>query len=248
LSKLNFRAFSELDAFLESSLPAISCFADTSALFAASYPFDNFSEASDSAFEALGAYNTQIFTNATVRAEFLENHRKVLIAESLIDLLEDLQGELTGALFEKLKSHRTSFRNKIEQNKSAKMEINQIRFFCDLLSQLESKYGNGWDLFCQHYLAPKLTPVWELVTDILNVNFISLREGKHPLIIAPVNWESAVLIMGNYGISSADAMILNLFLCSSIPLLLTADLKMAECALRESKGAKQIFIPDSLLR
>ncbi len=200
------------------------------------------------AFEALGTHGARIFTNVTVRAEFLENHRKVLIAECLIDVLEDLQGELTGLLLEKLKSHRTSYRNKIEQNKSAKMDINQIRFFCDLLSQRESKYGNGWDLFCQLYLAPKFTPVWEVVTDTLRVNFISLREGKHPLINAPVSWESAVRIMGNYGISSADAMILNLFLCSCIPLLLTADLKMAECASRESQGAKHIFIPDSLLR
>ena len=111
--KLNLRGFSELDAFLESSEPAIACFADTSDLFAATYPFDTFSDASDLAFEALGTHGARIFTDVTVRAEFLENHRKVLIAECLIDLLEDLQDELTGLLLEKLKSHRTSYRSHI---------------------------------------------------------------------------------------------------------------------------------------
>jgi hypothetical protein len=50
-----------------------------------------------------------------------------------------------------------------------------------------------------------------------------------------------------YGIASSDAMILNIFLCSKTPMLLTADLEMAQCAVKESKGTKQVFIPDSMM-
>ncbi|MFZ3231680.1 MAG: hypothetical protein WA160_15840 [Pseudobdellovibrio sp.] len=49
-----------------------------------------------------------------------------------------------------------------------------------------------------------------------------------------------------YGIASADAMILNMFLSSSIPLLITADLEMAHCVLSENRFDKIVFLPDSL--
>ena len=44
-----------------------------------------------------------------------------------------------------------------------------------------------------------------------------------------------------------DAMIVNMFLASNIPALLTADLEMADCVGKESKGAKRVFIPDSAM-
>lgn len=54
-------------------------------------------------------------------------------------------------------------------------------------------------------------------------------------------------MMGNYGLASNDAMILNMFLCSKIPILITTDLEMAEVASKTSNGTKRIFIPDALL-
>lgn len=61
------------------------------------------------AFEQLAEFKIPVFTNVNVRAEFLENHRRVLIAECLIDFLEDMGLQLDGLLAEKLKGHRTSY-------------------------------------------------------------------------------------------------------------------------------------------
>ena len=54
--------------------------------------------------------------------------------------------------------------------------------------------------------------------------------------------------MERYGLASFDAMIVNMFLTSKIPILLTADLEMADCVSKESKGSKLVFVPDSALR
>jgi hypothetical protein len=60
-----------------------------------------------------------------------------------------------------------------------------------------------------------------------------------------LEWQFVINLMGNYGVSSSDAMIINMILSSKIPALLTADYEMALCVASESKGAKRIFIPDS---
>lgn len=47
------------------------------------------------------------------------------------------------------------------------------------------------------------------------------------------DWEDVVKIMGKYGLASSDAMIVNMFNCSKLSLLLTADMEMARCIVSE---------------
>ena len=125
--------FSELRGFLEKHREITSCFVDTSILFAATYPFDLFASEAELAFGALDALEVEIFTNVTVKAEFLEAHRRALIAESLIDLLEDMEFESESQLSLKLKSHRTLFRKKMAEERAFKMDTHQIKAFRQLL-------------------------------------------------------------------------------------------------------------------
>jgi predicted nucleic acid-binding protein len=237
--------FSELPDFLRRE-KIQGCFVDTTILFSATYPFDSFNEHSEIAFDALSDAGVPVFTNVNVRAEFLEGHRRVLIGELLIDFLEDMATDLEGPLREKLKSHRTIYRKKIEEEKSAKMDVNQIKNFRHLLASYQSPKGNGWDVFCRGHLLGKLAPIWKATQDVYALHFISLRsDDESPYLNSIPEWERAVELMGSYGIASNDAMILNMFLCSNLPVLLTADIEMAGCALKESNGKKRVFIPDS---
>ena len=224
------------------------CFIDTSILFAVTYPLDSFNEECEGAFDILAENEIRIFTNINIRAELLENHRRTLIAECLIDLLEDKDADFDGVLLEKLKSHRSSFRRKVQEEKSAKMDVGQIRMFRQLLSRLhQDSKGNGWDLFCRKFLHNKIESVWDTAADMFKINFISIRtEDNHPYLNSIPQWKQVEQIVGTYGVAASDAMILNMFLCSKIPSLLTADLEMAEVAEKESQGQKQIFVPDSL--
>ena len=241
------QGFTELPNFLNTTEP-LGCFADTTVLFSFSYPLDAFNDASESALEPLYLNAVPIFSNVIVRAEFLEQHRRALIPECLIDFYQDFEGELPTSIRLKLQSHQTSYRRKMNEEKSAKLDANQIKSFRSLLSSLVGPHGNGWELLCRGYLDSKMAPLWDTLVGRLNLTFLSLRatDGNVHLHSSPT-WESAVSLMGRYGIASSDAMILNMFLCSKIPVLLTADLEMAEVALKESKGQKKIFVPDSLI-
>lgn len=241
------RPFSQLNSYFSDEKNRVGCFVDTSILFSQTYPLDFFNAVSEKAFESLANFNVPVFTNISVRAEFLENHRRVLIAECLIDVLDNWGSELDGYLQEKLKNHKTSYRKKIQEEKSAKLEVSQIRFFRQLFLKFQKNSQNGWVAFCQNFLEGKLAPVWKNAEDELGINFISTRaEDKSPFLKEFPEWDQAVKIMGQYGLGSNDSLILNMFLCSKIPVFLTADLELAEVAACEGKGTKQIFVPDSL--
>jgi hypothetical protein len=95
----------------------------------------------------------------------------------------------------------------------------------------------------------KLAPIWSQAEAELGLNFISLRaDDNSDYLHSHPDWDEAIRIMGRYGIGSSDAMIVNMFLCSKMPVLLTADTEMAECVLRDSNGAKRVFIPDSAIK
>lgn len=239
--------FIDLPNYLNTARP-IGCFADTTTLFSFSYHLDPLNEASERALEPLCRSEIPIFTNITVRAEFLEQHRRVLIPECLIDFHQDFQNMLPESIALKLQSHRTSYRRKLEEEKSVKFDPHQIKNFRLLLSQLTDRKENGWELLCRNYLDGKMGPLWETITKRLNITFLSIRstDGNVHLNSIP-SWTDAVSLMGRYGIASSDALILNMFLCSKIPMLLTADMEMAAVAEKEAKGHKKIFVPDALL-
>ncbi|MEI7972934.1 MAG: hypothetical protein WCH11_01050 [Bdellovibrio sp.] len=241
-------SFSTLPNYFKSRGTEKLCFVDTTVLFAETYPLDAFHDETVVVFDLLSKAGVSVFTNVNVRAEFLENHRRVLIAECLIDLLEDQGSELDGLLVEKLKAHRTSFRRKVSEQKSAKIDIQQIKMFMHLLKSHRGKSGDAWEFFCRDRLLGQMERIWDMAEEELGLNFISLRSDySSPFLNQIPDWRDATVLIGKYGIASADAMILNMFLCSKIPVLLTADLEMAEVASKESKVAKKIFVPDSTL-
>ena len=89
---------------------------------------------------------------------------------------------------------------------------------------------------------------WFQGAQAFDLNFISIRtNNENDFMLTVPRWEDAVAMMGNYGLASNDAMILNMFLCSKIPILITTDIEMAEVASKASSGTKSIFIPDALL-
>ncbi len=108
---------------------------------------------------------------------------------------------------------------------------------------------NAWDILCQDFFEPQLTPVWnEAVKQFRIVELKTRADDKSPIIMKNPDWDDAVKLMGKYCLGSTDAMIINMFLCSSIPALLTADFEMALAAISEGKKSKSVFIPDSLLK
>lgn len=243
------RGFSDLEGFLEGFNSDIrGCFADTSILFAASYDFDTHHELTANVFDILSRKALPIYNNVVVKHEFLELHRRVTIPEALSDFYTDYQSQLSQNLSKALKAHQTTHRNKITQGRSAKFNVDQIRDFMNLLKDFQVGDKDGWQILGEDYVKDRLVPIWDHFVSEFNLIQLQVSEGDNsPILNTAPSWEKVYEIMGNYLIGSSDAMIVNMFLCSKISILLTADSEMARCCENEAGSEKIIFIPDSLI-
>ena len=244
---MNSGGFSDLDRFLsENNFDPNGCFIDTSILFAATYPLDRNNEDAEIAFNALLKANLSIYTNVNVKYEFLDLHRRALLMDSLCDFYDLYSNRLPDIVRAKLKSHKTIHKNKIDSDKSSKIEVDQQKNFIRLLRPVILENRDAWEILCHDFLLPQLQPIWENARLQLKIEEIKIRKDDSPqLLNSTPAWEDVVRIMGNRGIASSDAMILNIFNCSKLPLLLTADLEMARCVLSEKRFNKSVFVPDS---
>jgi hypothetical protein len=189
------------------------CIVDTNVLFAGSYPSDIYNDWADDVFKTLNRFNIPAFTNLNVRSEFLDLHRRILIPEGLVDFYDDLSESLDGKIYEKLKYLKRRAKDARDQDRGFKLNDSEIKEFMELFGHEPRPEGvSGWTAFCKSYFAPYVTGVWEDAVKELKINFLGTREieskeffDKHP------SWDNMIKILGDSGIGSADAMILNLF-------------------------------------
>lgn len=239
--------FSLLEPWLSNEKP-IGVFTDTTILFSATFPSDPFNDESEAAFDALSKAGVPPFVSVNVRAEFLENHRRAAFGDCLVDFLNDLKGDLDGPLLLKLQSHKRLHQQKADEGKNTRLDVNQIKNWRALLRNQVVGDKNGWNLLCRIYLKKQIATEWSNAEKELSLNFISTRASDQPpLLKAQPSWDRVIDLMGDYGLASADAMILNLFMCSKIQALLTSDRELADVAVQEVGDQKKIFVPDSLL-
>lgn len=78
---------------------------------------------------------------------------------------------------------------------------------------------------------------WKMLEEDLGLNFVEILEGATSEFFSePLLWNDMVQVMGKNGMRGPDAMILNLFLKSAFPLLITGDGDFESC-LKDSGGA-----------
>lgn len=221
------------------------CIVDTNVIFAESYPNDNYNTWAEEVFEVLHGNSIPVYTNMNVRSEFIDLQRRVLIPECLISFYEDLSTELEEGLYKKLRDLSKNAWNARNNGKPFKFNETEIKEYMKLLGHEPSSEGvSVWTGFCQSYFSPYIHKVWPEAVKKLKINFLGTREiesgeffDKHP------SWDNMISILGESGIGSADAMILNLFQESKLPLLITADKAVRNTMLNSSYSGKFILSP-----
>ncbi|OYZ21257.1 MAG: hypothetical protein B7Y39_09500 [Bdellovibrio sp. 28-41-41] len=231
------------------SQPSIKsgCFVDTSVLFAASHPPDEFNTEAEEVFEFLTELEIPVFTNVNVRSEFIDLHRRVMIPDGLGDLYTAYGKSLDGPLYAKLQSINTSLTTARNTGKPLKFDERQIKEWRHFLHSRQLKGKNGWIQFCADFLQNKIEAIWNMTCDELGVNFFSLRNSDQSNWLAgELKWEDMASIVGRFGVGSFDAMIINLFLNSKFSMMVTADRDLVYVIEAMKPDDKFVCIPDRL--
>jgi hypothetical protein len=223
----------------------LGCIVDTNVVFATSFPLDTYNEWGEQVFHTLHKLDIPIFTNLNVRSEFIDLNRRVMIPEGLVDFYENFTGTLDERIEASLKSLRTRKRKANEEGKTFKLNDSDIKQYMDLLDGFKHPSGeDGWPIFCREYFAPYIQNTWEEAITIMKISFLGTREieskqyfDRHP------SWENVMKIVGLSGIGSSDAMIVNLFQESKIPMIVTADKAVANTVLNLMPLSKFVLAP-----
>lgn len=223
---------------------------DTNILISATYDADYFFEPATQFFEYLAENSIPIYCNVNVRAEFLEIHRRIIFTESLIDLFYETDRSFypTSVLIQ-LGKWAASNRKRISEGRLplrlSESEIKKIKL--ELIRVSSSDGKNLWAAFCENRIRGKLKFLWENTEQLFGLNFLSTRnEDSSPLFKSSPKWFDAVQLIEKHGLSSSDAMIVNLFFCSNLDAIVSSDQEIAYVVQSEKTSNKICFVPDSL--
>ncbi len=222
---------------------------DTNVLISATYDSDSFFEPTTQFFDYLAENKIPIYCNVNVRAEFLEIHRRIIFTESLIDFFQEVNRNLLPVeVSTQLGKWSANNKRRVDEQRPplrlSEAEIKKIKL--DLM-QIVDGDKNLWTTLCENKIGNKLESLWNQTEEELGLNFLSTRnEDSSPLFNSSPEWSEAVKLIEKHGLSSSDAMIVNMFFCSSFEAIVSSDQEVAHIVGKSETPDKICFVPDSL--
>ncbi|MBC7457085.1 MAG: hypothetical protein H7235_02315 [Bdellovibrionaceae bacterium] len=184
-----------------------------------------------------------------MRAEFLEIHRRIIFTEALIDLFREVDRTLLPTnVSAQLGKWSANNKKRIDEQRSplrlSEADIKKIKL--DLMQIIDVE-KNLWASLCENKIGNKLESLWSKTENELGLNFLSTRdEDSSPLFNSSPKWSDAVRLIEKHGLSSSDAMIVNMFFCSSLEAIVSSDQEVAHIIGQSELHEKICFVPDSL--
>ena len=245
--------YSELDALLAAHPNAKKGFlVDTNILVAATYELDKYNEIAVKFIDSLADREIPLYCNVNIRAEFLEIHRRIVISESLLDLEEQCN---KASLPPNLASELTSYRSAYERKRKTKpdepprrLSESEIKVFKLMMINVAGNRGDDlWTQFCDNNIGTKIIKLWEETEQDFGLNFLSLRKEDQELHLnRKPDWEDVVKLMSNPALSSADAMIVNMFYASKFEVIASSDVDIGIALKKSLLNDKHAIVPDEL--
>jgi predicted nucleic acid-binding protein len=221
---------------------------DSNILIAAMYDPHSFYEEACDLLRELRDNQIPLFATVTVRTEYLDFARRILLTEKLMDVYSDSRKyKLSERVKTELKKHKTWI--DIEAAKSSLPVLTDTRLKdCKQVFDPNNHSGKlGWLKFCEAFLADKLLKHWQIIEESFGINYLQLRGlESEQFLNKAIDWKDMYLVIEKTGISSHDAMIINAFMTSKFSAIFTADFDVAYSVAAEKNVNKVCFIPDSL--
>ena len=229
------------------------CLLDTNILAAWSYKdVHNFGEEAALVFEKIAELEAIPFATVTTRSEFLDFARRVLLTENFLSMSsEKSKWRITEATKRKIDSLRRSV--------DAKSANDALPLFSDFqlkdlkrnfISPREESGKSGWLKICHEVLSKNLESQWSDLEHNVGLNYIDTQdESVRDVLPSRPKWDRLVDIIARSGPSSSDAMIVNMFEVSSIPVLISADFDVGY-SFRATKldQSRTILLPDKIAK
>jgi hypothetical protein len=123
----------------------------------------------------------------------------------------------------------------------------EIKDFKLIMAKIIGKEKDLWTELCEDRIGTKLVDIWDETESALGLNFLSLRKEDQDLHLnQKPEWEGVTELISKHGLSSSDAMILNMFLSSKFEVIASSDSDIALTLKRLRLPNKHCISPDEL--
>lgn len=224
---------------------------DTNILISATYDGDVFFEQTNDLLDLVVENKVPLYYNVNVRAEFLEIQRRITFTDALLSFESQTKlATLPLDLSKKLKSIRSNqTKRETDGRKNLRLSESDIKDFKSLMIQESVPSGNLWREFCREFIGDQLLHIWEDVEEKFGLNPLNIRNNdKDQFIVEAPIWEDAVELMSSEGLSSADAMIVNMFQSSKLEAILSSDADVGTAVESLKRADKIGILPDKVLK
>jgi predicted nucleic acid-binding protein len=240
--------YSEVKGLFKKFDQPIQLLVDTNVLVSASYEADKFNDKTRDLIKNLSEYQAKLFCNVNIRSEFLEIQRRIIFTEALLDFESAKPSHLPIPLKSRLSSIRTNqTKREFDDRDPLRLADAEIKKFKKEMSAINGQGTDLWTEFCLNKVGDKIGASWHSIVENLGLNFLSTTDNAiSGRFIAHPKWTGMVKLMEIYGLASADAMVINMFNCTDIPILLSSDFDVGLAVSKIKGNNKYVLVPDSI--
>ncbi len=244
--------YSEIDSLIKER-PTIKngILVDTNILVSATYDLDMYNDESLGLIKCLISNSIPVFSNLNIRSEFLEIHRRILFSEAILDFERECsKSSLPLKLSNSLSVFRAKYERRLKDKPTdtpLKLSESEIKDFKFMLINVRGAKYDLWSEICKNHIGNKLINIWLGTIETLGLNFLSLSEkNQEKYLLLKPDWSNVVELMSGEGLSSSDAMIINIFHSSKFEIIASSDKDIALTIQRSNRYFKNCLTPDEL--
>lgn len=232
---------------LSSNGGVVRAILDTNVLIAASYEIKDSHEQVAGLLQRLEELGVEFYATVTTKAEFMEFHRRLLLTETLIDLVDEhSKVKVPKAAVGEIRKSIASMKSKQARDGSDPIFNDaQIKAIKAEFSAGSHSGHIGWLKVCDTYLKGYLREIESELED-RGISYLSPNDqSQADLFTKQVEWPIAASLVEKTGLSISDAMILNSLNCSVCQFAISMDFDFGFAVLADPES-KDVLMPDKL--
>ncbi|HRK06598.1 MAG TPA: hypothetical protein PLZ57_02415 [Pseudobdellovibrionaceae bacterium] len=245
--------FSEIEFYLtsiEKSNAPKGTILDTNVLISASYDVRDSHAQITEILDILQYKSYRIFATVNTRSEYLEFQRRLILTESLLDLVDEFS---IAKLPKNARARIQTLKGSLKTSVAADSEKDEV-FNESQLKKIKREFSAGphsgqknWLEICDTFLKGKIANEDQSLMD-RGVEYISPNdESQKHLFDASLGWPEAIGICEKTGTAFSDSMILNALKASKLTFIVTLDFDVGYAALSDP-NMKDVVVPDRLFK
>jgi hypothetical protein len=223
---------------------------DTNVLISANYDVRDSHTQVAEILDTLQQKNYRVFATVNTRSEYLEFQRRLILTESLLDMVDDF---CTVKLPKNARAKIQTLKGSLKTSMVADPDKDEV-FNESQLKKIKKEFSAGphsgqknWLDICDAFLRGKIELEDQALLD-RGVQYISPNDkSQSDLFNTSLGWPGAISICEKTGTAFSDSMILNALKSSKLFFVVTLDFDIGYAALSDP-NMKDVVVPDRLFK